>query len=53
VRGIDALLDSSRAGVRRLDPYETREAIAGGALLVDTRTDCQRNSGRSSSGPAV
>jgi hypothetical protein len=37
-RGVDALLDRARAGVRRLDPFETREAVAGGALLVDTRT---------------
>lgn len=26
----------------RLDPYETRAAVAAGALLIDTRTDRQR-----------
>jgi len=26
----------------RLDPYETRAALAAGALLIDTRTDRQR-----------
>jgi rhodanese-related sulfurtransferase len=42
-RGVDALLARARAGVRRLDPHETRAAVAEGALLVDTRTDCQRS----------
>ena len=41
-RGVDVLLARARSGVRRLDPYETRRAVAGGALLVDTRTDHQR-----------
>jgi rhodanese-related sulfurtransferase len=41
-RGVDAALALARAGVRRLDPHETRAAVAGGALLVDTRTDWQR-----------
>ena len=41
-RGVDALLARSRAGVRRLDPHQTRAAVAAGALLVDTRTDVQR-----------
>ena len=39
---MDALLVQARVGVRRLDPHETRTAVAGGALLVDTRTDDQR-----------
>jgi rhodanese-related sulfurtransferase len=39
---VDALLEQARAGVRRLDPYETRAAVAAGALLIDTRTDRQR-----------
>ena len=39
---MDALLARARAGVRRLDPWETRAAVASGALLVDTRTDEQR-----------
>ena len=40
--GVDALLEQARAGVRRLDPHETRNAVAAGALLIDTRTDRQR-----------
>lgn len=39
---MDALLKEARAGLRRLDAYETRAAQAAGALLVDTRTDRQR-----------
>jgi len=42
VDGIDGLLERARAGVRRLDPHETRAAVAEGALLIDTRTDRQR-----------
>lgn len=41
-RGVAAVLARAREGVRRLDPYETRAAVAGGALLVDTRTEWQR-----------
>ena len=40
--GADALLERARTGVRRLDPHETRAAVAAGALLIDTRTDRQR-----------
>jgi rhodanese-related sulfurtransferase len=40
--GVDAVLARARAGVRRPDPFETRAAVADGALLVDTRTDVQR-----------
>lgn len=40
--GVDAVLAAARAGVRRLDPHETRAAVARGALLVDTRTEPQR-----------
>ena len=40
--GVDALLARARAGVRRLEPDETRAAVARGALLVDTRTESQR-----------
>jgi rhodanese-related sulfurtransferase len=40
--GVDGLLERARAGVRRLDPHETRAAVAAGALLIDTRTDRQR-----------
>lgn len=39
---MDALLAQARDGLRRLDPHETRAAVAAGALLVDTRTDVQR-----------
>jgi rhodanese-related sulfurtransferase len=42
-RGVDALLARARAGVRRLDPHQSRAAVADGALLVDTRTDRQRS----------
>lgn len=38
----DALLERARAGLVRLSPAQAREAQAGGALLVDTRTAVQR-----------
>jgi rhodanese-related sulfurtransferase len=41
-RGVDVLLARARAGVRRLGPHQVAAAVAGGALLVDTRTDVQR-----------
>ena len=40
--GVDTLLEQARTGMRRLDPHETRAAVADGALLIDTRTDVQR-----------
>jgi rhodanese-related sulfurtransferase len=40
--GVDALLEQARAGLRRLSPHQTVEAVRAGALLVDTRTDVQR-----------
>ncbi|GAA0466169.1 sulfurtransferase [Paractinoplanes deccanensis] len=40
--GIDVLLEKAREGLLRLDPHETRAAVAAGALLIDTRTDRQR-----------
>ncbi|MDG4799083.1 rhodanese-like domain-containing protein [Micromonospora sp. WMMD980] len=40
--GVDALLEQARAGLRRLTPHETVEAVRNGALLVDTRTEAQR-----------
>lgn len=43
LRGIDAVLDDARRGVRRLSPHEAFEAAAHGALLVDTRTEAQRH----------
>jgi rhodanese-related sulfurtransferase len=41
-RGVQALLDQARVGVRRLLPDEVFAAVEAGALLVDTRTDVQR-----------
>src|SRR3954470_6210450 len=40
--GVDAVLEQARIGMRRLDPHQTRAAVAAGALLIDTRTDRQR-----------
>ncbi|MFG2104409.1 rhodanese-like domain-containing protein [Micromonospora echinaurantiaca] len=40
--GVDALLEQARAGVRRLTPHQTVEAVRTGALLIDTRTERQR-----------
>ncbi|MGN9812658.1 rhodanese-like domain-containing protein [Micromonospora sp. BQ11] len=40
--GVDALLEQARAGVRRLTPEQTVEAVRAGALLIDTRTESQR-----------
>ena len=40
--GVDALLEQARAGLRRLTPHETVEAVRNGALLIDTRTEPQR-----------
>ncbi|MFE9691287.1 rhodanese-like domain-containing protein [Micromonospora sp. NPDC005806] len=40
--GVDALLEQARAGLRRLTPHQTVEAVRNGALLVDTRTEGQR-----------
>jgi rhodanese-related sulfurtransferase len=36
-RTIDELLERARAGLERLEPAAAFEAMAGGALLVDTR----------------
>jgi rhodanese-related sulfurtransferase len=40
--GVDALLEQARAGLHRLTPQQTVEAVRGGALLIDTRSDGQR-----------
>jgi rhodanese-related sulfurtransferase len=40
--GVDEVLAASRHGVQRLTAHQTAEAVARGALLVDTRTDVQR-----------
>src|SRR4029077_949951 len=39
---VDDLLDSARAGIRRLGPHETRAAYRRGALLIDIRPTVQR-----------
>ena len=39
---IDLLLDRARQGWTRLTALEAHDAVAGGALLVDTRTAAQR-----------
>jgi len=41
--GVDALLEQARAGLRRLTPHETVEAVRQGALLVDTRPEARRH----------
>ncbi len=40
--GIDEMLSAARGRLRRLDPHETRRAVAGGAVLVDIRPAAQR-----------
>lgn len=40
--GIDELLDRSRAGLERLTPEAARQAVLGGAVIVDTRPLDQR-----------
>jgi len=39
---IDELLAQARAGLVRLGPHEARDAISGGALLIDIRSESQR-----------
>ncbi len=39
---IDELLAEARAGLARVGPQETRDAIRGGALLLDIRSESQR-----------
>lgn len=39
---IDELLAQARAGLVRVGPHEAREAISGGALLIDIRSESQR-----------
>jgi len=41
--GVDAVLAAAREGVARLSPQQAVEAVARGALLVDTRTQVQRD----------
>ena len=44
---IDAALDRARARLNRLAPEAAAEAMAAGALLVDTRYEAQRRAGGS------
>jgi len=39
---IDDLLEEARAGLVRVEPHEARDAISGGALLIDVRSESQR-----------
>lgn len=39
---IDELLAEARAGLVRLGPQEARDAISGGAVLLDIRSESQR-----------
>ena len=39
---IDELLAQARAGLVRVEPNEAQDAIGGGALLVDIRSESQR-----------
>jgi rhodanese-related sulfurtransferase len=41
-RTIHELLDEARLGLRRLTPAEAADAVARGAVLVDTRSEDQR-----------
>ena len=41
---VEQLLDEARARLRRLSPIETADALAAGALVVDTRPTAQRGS---------
>ena len=50
---VDDLLTRARDGMRRLDPEQTRAAVAAGALLIDTRTDVQRRAQGSLPGAIV
>jgi rhodanese-related sulfurtransferase len=40
---VDELLAEARAGLIRLDPAQAKQAVAGGALLIDIRSDSQRS----------
>ena len=40
---IDDLVDAARARLRRVTPAEARDALAGGGVILDTRTYEQRH----------
>jgi rhodanese-related sulfurtransferase len=50
---VEQLLDEARARLRRLSPAETADALAAGALVVDTRPAAQRESGGAMPGARV
>jgi rhodanese-related sulfurtransferase len=39
---IHELLEAARRRLRRLDPHQAREAVAAGAVLIDIRSERQR-----------
>ena len=41
--GIDQLLEAARARLRRLGPREARDAARAGGLIVDIRSEAQRD----------
>jgi len=41
-RTIDELLAQARAGLVRVEPDEARDAMGGGAVLIDIRSESQR-----------
>jgi rhodanese-related sulfurtransferase len=41
-KGVEELLEDSRARLERLDPQAASEALAGGAVLIDIRAERQR-----------
>jgi rhodanese-related sulfurtransferase len=41
-RSVDEMLQAARLRLERLSPVQARDAIAGGALLVDIRPQAQR-----------
>ncbi|HEV2057902.1 MAG TPA: rhodanese-like domain-containing protein [Solirubrobacteraceae bacterium] len=41
-RTIDELLAQARAGLDRVEPHEACDAIRGGAVLIDIRSESQR-----------
>ena len=51
--GVDAMLSSARATLRRLSPHQAQLAVSRGALLVDTRTPWQREAQGELSGAIV
>jgi rhodanese-related sulfurtransferase len=39
---IDELLEEARAGLVRVEPHEALDALGGGAVLIDIRSESQR-----------